>query len=437
MCKPKRLAELVLSGIELVITDECHHAAAVSYRRILQVLGSAFMVGVIATPLRMDEQSIAELFAEPVYVATLPQMVLDGWLTDLRGVQVGSETNLDTVKIRAGDFAADDLAAAVDTHARNDLVVRSWRERASDRLTLAFCANVEHARHLAEAFTDAGVVAASVSGATPQDERERILTDFAAGRIQVLCNCYVLTEGYDCPAVGCIVLARPTRSQSPYIQMAGRGARPAPGKRDCLVLDICDVTKRHGLVQLPELIGRTYPAQESSPRWRSAHAGRKQEQEDLDEVSLLEELEQGPTRLHDVDVLKVWNWRHSRDGGYVLDLATGGTISLELGPAGYTALWQSGYWSEHLTVRPMPLGWAQGIAEQAAEHLEGGRRHLVSRQAPWRSEPASEKQKAALHRLRIHVRPGITKGEASDLLQVAFAKMGPNQTRPKEGQVAS
>ena len=152
------------------------------------------------------------------------------------------------------DFDEEQLAEAVDIEERNALVARSIQELARDRRTIAFCVTVNHARHLAHALNALGVPAGIVHGAMPGDARARALRDFREGRMQVLTNVGVLTEGFDDPGVSCVAMARPTRSEGLYAQCVGRGTRLHPGKTDCLILDFVDLAAL-SLCTLPSLFG--------------------------------------------------------------------------------------------------------------------------------------------------------------------------------------
>lgn len=429
--RPKRLQQLAAAGIRLVIVDEAHHAPAASYLRILEVLkagkpgGNCFLVGVTATPLRKDQLSLATLFGPPSYVMTLPSAIADHWLCDLRGIRIRTQTRLDDVHIRRGDFDQSELDRAVNTDLRNGQILEAWQKHAADRPTIIFAASVQHAYDLADTFRSADVTAAALDGETPREERRQLLADFAHGDIQVICNMGVLTEGFDQPEVSCIVLGRPTQSQGLYIQEVGRGSRLAPGKKDCLVLDIVDVSRKHQLVQLPDLVGGRYPNRPVvlSPR---SHAPEREEE---GQPFSLHDAVTGPTMLHseDVKLIRVWEWER-----------VGASYRLQIGdnPYGkhlwlrpdqtdstrYKVLHIAGAKSEYLSPQSLPLGWAQSVAEAAADHLEKGNIQLVDRSAPWRSAPASEKQLTLLRKMRIPIAPGLTKGVASDLLAVAFAR---------------
>src|SRR6185312_5137024 len=148
LSRPKRLAQIARAGIRLVVVDECHHRTAATYRKILDALPGAFELGVTATPDRSDGGDIEAVYGAPVVRLGLPEMIRDGFLCDLRGIQVKTGVSLDDVRTRAGDFAADDLSEAVNSAARNQVIVDAWIRNAAGRQTIIFAAGVKHAHAL-------------------------------------------------------------------------------------------------------------------------------------------------------------------------------------------------------------------------------------------------------------------------------------------------
>lgn len=245
--RPEHLKSLSQFGYQLVVIDESHHAASDGYKLVLAALSNAFMLAVTATPDRLDKQRIESIFGEPVFSTSILEMVEQGYLCDLRAIAVRTTTSLDGIHTQGGDFKTSELEEAVDTPERNQRIVRAYQEHGKNRQAICFAVTIEHAQHLAEAFLTAGCGAAVVSGETPREERKRLLQEYARGELQVLCNVSVLTEGYDHPATSCIIMARPTKSRALYTQAIGRGARLAPGKRDCVILDVTDNCLKHRL----------------------------------------------------------------------------------------------------------------------------------------------------------------------------------------------
>ncbi len=256
-----RLAEVIRGrNVGLVIYDECHHAAAADNLRVLRQLGvfepnwQGTLLGFTATTARGDGKGLDEVFERIAYSCTLPNLIDAGFLAKLRGFRISTAADLTRLSPTGADFREEELALAVDIEERNALVARSIQELARDRRTIAFCVTVNHARNLCRSLNLLGVPAGIVHGAMPNAQRAQALADFRAGTTQALCNVAVLTEGFDDPGVSCIAMARPTRSEGLYAQCVGRGTRPSPGKKDCLILDFVDLSEL-GLCSLPSLFG--------------------------------------------------------------------------------------------------------------------------------------------------------------------------------------
>jgi superfamily II DNA or RNA helicase len=271
--------------IALFVIDEAHHAAAPTYRaildRILLKRPDALIIGFTATPHRGDGVRLTEIFPDIVYQMDARKAIDEGYLVPVRSYAIGTLTDLDAVASRAGDFVLGQLAEAVDTDERNQAVLDAYLSLVPGKKTLVFAASVDHARNIAELFKDAGIKAAFASGDTPQAEREAIVAGFRGTTIDVLVNCGLYLEGFDVPSIEVIVNARPTKSTTLYTQVTGRGLRPldedafflsnlptAGARRDAIalsrkpyatIIDIVDQARRHQLVTLPTLWG--LPAQ--------------------------------------------------------------------------------------------------------------------------------------------------------------------------------
>ncbi len=216
-----RLLRLDPDRFFLIVVDEAHHATAKTYRRILKYLGvfesdtPKLVVGFTATPKRGDGEGLDEVFEEIVFSRTLPEMIGAGYLAPVAGFRVETDVDLSRVKTRMGDFVVSHLSQAVNVEQRNRLVVDVFSSRLKERQTLCFCVDVAHAHSLAKAFNAGGISASAVTGDMDHSERTKILTDFRRGRIRVLANCMVLTEGYDEPSVeGLSWRARPNPHSS-------------------------------------------------------------------------------------------------------------------------------------------------------------------------------------------------------------------------------
>lgn len=259
----------LLGHVDLVIVDECHlvnHKDEGGYRTLLGALKAINpalrVVGLTATPYRLghglitDKPALFDALIEPV---SIEELVFKGYLSTLRSKTTKAKLDTSGVHKRGGEFIESELQAAVDTDDNNKRVVLEVLNLSGERKAwLFFCTGVKHAEHIAEVLCESGVSAACVTGETPKKERERILTDFKAGKLRALTNANVLTTGFDYPDIDLIAMLRPTMSASLYVQMAGRGMRVKSHTDHCLVLDFAGVVAMHGpitAVQPPKKAG--------------------------------------------------------------------------------------------------------------------------------------------------------------------------------------
>lgn len=437
--RPEHLKNIKQFGYKLVIIDECHHTAASGYQSIINELRDAFVLGVTATPDRLDKLNIESIFGPPVFSASIIDMIEQGYLSNLRAIAIPTTTSLDGLHTQDGDFKLDELEVAVDTPDRNERIAQAYLKHCIGRQALCFAVTVDHAHHLAEAFQEAGVRAAVVSGGTPPEERKRLLQEYERSEIQVLCNCGVLTEGYDAPQTSCILMARPTKSRALYVQCVGRGTRLAPQKTDCIILDITDNCLKHRLepVTLSKALGQVINDGESV-----LEAKRRKEQEEMEE----EKQERTTTvtkRTRDLEInlLARMDWKRQGDGTYILEIGER-KHQVFLIPSRK----KEGYYSvkaqlAHEETRQewlgeAPLEWAQMHAEMKARLMQDEKLALVDQKAPWRSRPISEKQRFMLIKYNIPFREGLTAGEASDLIGAAIEQKDQRQAtkRTKRGR---
>ena len=418
----RHVPELAARGFSLLICDEAHHAISPSYMRVFDELGfmgedkDKLLIGVTATAYRGDKAGLGGVFQAITFERSILAMMRAGYLCDVRGLEVRTGATLARVHTRAGDFALDELAAAVDTRERNDLIAEAYLQHGEGRRGVAFCVNVSHAQNLAAALRERGVPCAAVWGDMPVDERRDVLGRFAAGDLQVLTNCAVLTEGWDCPETSLIMMARPTKSRGLYVQCVGRGLRLAPGKADCLLIDFVDAAKRHKLAGFGTLAGNSAlpPAK-----------GRTL-------LEVVEEAEQRRTRPRPTGAISVevegldlfersrFVWQEVA-GHYKLSLGDGGALWVRAVGGGYSPLMVSPAGEAvALSADVLPLDYALGVCEDQARKMSAA--WIARKDAPWRDAPATEKQLNALRRMKIQFEDGITRGEASDLMDKKLAE---------------
>lgn len=226
---------------DLVIIDEAHHVQANSYKRLIEsMVFSPKFLGVTATPDRADGQFIDEILYNKSFSIGIEQLINEGHLCDIEGYIVKTDIDLSDVDSHNGDFSIGHLYKKLATDTRNNLIVDICKNQMQDRKKLVFCINVKHAIEISNLLNEKGISSKAIYGKMKEDERQSILKAFRLGEITCLCNCQLLTEGFDEPSIDGIILARPTRSKALFIQMIGRGLRTSLGKENCKIIDIVD-----------------------------------------------------------------------------------------------------------------------------------------------------------------------------------------------------
>ena len=238
-----------------IVIDEAHHAAAPTYRRILDYFNPSFLLGVTATPQRSDNTRLTDVFDEIVYYKTIQDLIEDGYLCSLVGYRIKTDTDISGVATNEGDYVASQLEDVIDTPERNAHIVAAYNSLVPESKAIVFCAGVKHANNLASSFTSAKIPTEVILGDVDTETRSNILTRFKNGQTKVIVNVGVLTEGFDEPTIETIILARPTRSTLLYTQIVGRGTRLYEGKPHCTILDFADTTKGRKPIGLPSLLG--------------------------------------------------------------------------------------------------------------------------------------------------------------------------------------
>lgn len=250
LMREKRLSRFAHDYFQTIVVDEAHHVLSDGYQRVLDHFGQAKVLGVTATPDRGDMRNLGQCFQSLAYEYTLPKAIREGFLTPIKALTIPLKLDLTGVGIQSGDFKAGDLGTALDPYLEQ--IADEMHRHCSDRKTVVFLPLVKTSRKFRDILLRHGFRAAEVNG-TSQD-RAQILSDFDAGKYNVLCNSMLLTEGWDCPSVDCIVVLRPTKVRSLYSQMVGRGTRLFRGKDHLLLLDFLWHTERHELCHPANLI---------------------------------------------------------------------------------------------------------------------------------------------------------------------------------------
>jgi superfamily II DNA or RNA helicase len=231
----------------LIIVDEAHHAVAGSWEKIIAHWASAKIIGVTATPSRLDGRGLSTHFDTLVQGPSVEQLVKHGYLSQHKVFAPPVLADLSGVKTRGGDYANDQLSQAMDRPTITGDACTHYRNLADGLPAIAFCCSVDHATSVCESFKAAGYRARLVTGSMSTEERDDAISGLADGRTQVLCSVDVVSEGTDVPAVSAAILLRPTQSEALYLQQVGRILRPQPGKI-AIVLDHVGSTLKHGFV---------------------------------------------------------------------------------------------------------------------------------------------------------------------------------------------
>lgn len=460
----KRLEQFDPSEFELVVADESHHATARTWLRIFEHFGilrvegkqiiatgnpaAPLLVGVTATPMRGDNVGLSSVFEEVVYEKSLRDMVVDGWLCPPRAWRIDTAADLTGLRTQDGDFVLAELAERVNVPDRNILAVRAYQACAEWQRAVVFCVDVAHAQAVADAFCDEGIPAAAVWGKMDPEDRAETLARFSRGELLVLTNCSLLTEGYDEPRIACLIMARPTRSVGLYLQMMGRGLRLAEGKTHVAIVDMADVTS-HSLPSAASILGLP-------PKWDCKGRDVLKQVEELTDIAkeaprVLERavsLEDAQRLMREVDILgdttilrdlrrlSKFSWSVTPSGNvFYLSLPGGRVITVREDVLG---LWHltladpdhaafsgdivSAPWSEQMAL-PAPRSREEAVhfADTYVRRFFDSVIPVVRTDAYWRKEAATDGQRRQLERVH-RWKDGLTKGEASDLLNAVFNK---------------
>lgn len=248
--REKRLNQFPPEYFDTIVIDEAHHAISDGYQRVLQHFESANVLGVTATPDRGDMRNLGSYFESLAYEYSLPEAIKSGYLSPIKALTIPLKLDLSNVKQQAGDFSTKDLGTALDPYLEQ--IAEEMKKQCFDRKTVVFLPLVKTSQKFRDILNKHGFKAAEVNGEST--DREQVLKDYEEGKYNVLCNSMLLTEGWDCPSVDCVIVLRPTKVRALYSQMVGRGTRLAPGKKELLLLDFLWHTERHELCHPANLI---------------------------------------------------------------------------------------------------------------------------------------------------------------------------------------
>lgn len=418
--------------IGLVVVDEVHHYASKTFRRVLEELGcftadGPRMAGFTATLARGDRLGLGDVVDDVVYSKGVMFGISHGYLVQPEGRLIGSDSlNLKSVKSTGGDYQAGDLGQALEDSGVIDSLPAVYAEHAKDRQGIVFVPTVANASHAADALTASGVPSAMVCGETPREERLSIYEDYRRGRIQVMTNAMVLTEGFDMPQASCAVIARPTKSQPLYVQMVGRVLRPYPGKTDALILDVVGASvdnKLRTLVDLePGLFADATPCEECMrvpcvcPCDGCGEVPRK-----CTCPKEAQELEAARASIGSVDLFAGSDhaWLVTPGGVMFIPAGEGDVFlwpSAEPGMFDVCFAPKGGKWERIRT--GLPMGTASAWAETEAEDRTP---FNGKKKASWRSTKPSDAQLKFASSLGIPVGPDSRKGDVGNAISVVLA----------------
>lgn len=246
----KRLKKFPQDYFDTIIIDEAHHCLSDSYQRVLSYFDKANVLGVTATPDRGDMRNLGSYFETLAYEYTLPKAIKEGYLSPIKAMTIPLKIDLSSVAMQSGDFKVSDIDNVLDPYLQQ--IADEMLKYCKDRKTVVFLPLVKTSQKFADILNEKGFRAAEVNGSS--QDRAEVLEAFDQGRYNVLCNSMLLTEGWDCPTVDCVIVLRPTKVRSLYCQMVGRGTRLSPGKKELLLLDFLWHTERHELCHPAALI---------------------------------------------------------------------------------------------------------------------------------------------------------------------------------------
>lgn len=250
--RDKRLNSFPPDSFDAVVVDECHHSLSPSYQKVLNYFGSAYVLGVTATPDRGDKKLLSKYYDSCAYEYGLPEAVKNGYLCPIKAEMIPVKLDISKVGVQNGDFSASETGNALEPYL--EPIADAMKEYCDARKTVVFVPLIKIAKKLTKILKKKGIKAVEIDGSS--QDRQQILEDFDKGKYSVIVNPLMLNEGWDCPSVDCVVPLRPTKIRSLYAQMVGRGTRLFKGKKDLLVLDFLWLTERHNLCRPSSLISR-------------------------------------------------------------------------------------------------------------------------------------------------------------------------------------
>ncbi|BCL83156.1 DEAD/DEAH box helicase [Ktedonobacteria bacterium brp13] len=422
----KQLETLYGNGKGLIIVvDEAHHVMAEGYQRLLKSFPEAFVLGVTATPDRLDKKQIFG-GKKPLFSMSIIDGIKRKFLCSMRTIAISTETVMDIQSSARSDYNEHELDLAINTPYRNKHIVEKYKEYANGKRTICFCVTVAHAEALAYTFNDQGIPAAVVVGDTGTDERKRLYAALRAGELLVLVSVLVLAEGFDEPSVECAIMARPTQSRSLFVQAIGRAVRPFPGKREAIILDITDNWSKHKLapINLRSALNLNIKDGESVDE-----ALAREEVEKAEKEALVRKLAMKRVKDIHINLLEVLEWKELENGTYVMEVGRAKHRIALVPSKNNPTLFEVWARLSPLSLHPpkaqkwngaQPIEDAQMWAEKRIRmlHDDPDSKKLLDKSAAWRSQPIdpASDQVRMLTWCKIAWTSEMTRGQASDLI---------------------
>jgi superfamily II DNA or RNA helicase len=408
----------------LIIYDEAQHALSKGSQQLLMELGcfqadGPPLIGITATPYRSDHMGLGDVFQEIVYKKTIMDLILAGYLCEIRGKKVVvKDLHFTNMPVENGDFDQNYLGEVMSDNHVVQTVVKAYLEQASHLKTIVFAVNKKQTYEIVEQMKRQGIKVTGIDSSIPENKRAEILKQFEKGEYRVLVNCSLLIEGYDQPDVSCVLIARPTRSKSLYTQMVGRGLRLHPSKEFCLILDVVGSLEDSKLITSYDL----FQTQEKEPskKRNQSYVRRKN-------IDFVQNVEAVTDPIVTYDELKLlhynsrYRWIKLSDQSYFLSIGGKKAVYLIEEDSGR---WWSLFENDDKRIFPLyhdslAIEYAQGIAEVFVKEIESP---LITMDAKWRQQPISPTQKKLLRKYNLKFDSNWTKGEAADMLVLYFGK---------------
>lgn len=441
-----RILEYDKNYFKTIIIDEAHHAAAPSYKRIIDYFNPDFILGVTATPQRSDSTRLTDVFQEIVYYKSIQNLIDEGWLCPLVGYRVNTKTDISRVEIQNGEYNQSQLEEEINNLERNLGIVAAYNNLANSTKTIVFAAGIAHAKSLAETFEENGTPVRVIIGTTPSEERQDTLSKFRSGDVKVIVNVGVLTEGFDEPSLQTIILAKPTRSTLLYTQIVGRGTRLYLNKPHCTIIDISDTTKGKKPIGLPTLLGLppdfdlqgksfTEVAKEFEElkAYCPGEAIRVLSPEDIKLAYKRIDLFMPPPPNEYITQYSKFVWAEIAENDYRLSISNTESMRIHIDPLGR--------WSVKLLMRTdfmivdeRLLGHVADIREAFARsdrwivNNRSSSVPLIDSTSVWRADAPTEKQKRLLKSMGVPMTSDMTKGIASTIID-QIIKNNPDQAK--------